>query len=81
MLGRYFPDEGPCLEVELGEAGSGFTLHLTFEAEYLLDAEGRDALVPALSRFEDDSFLDQHYPLLGPLKHFVRSSESSTTRS
>jgi hypothetical protein len=77
MLGRYFPDGEPSLEVELGRAGAGFTLHLTFEPEYLLDARGRDALIPGVSRFQEDRFLDQYSPLLGPLKHFVRSSESS----
>jgi hypothetical protein len=80
MLGRYDPDGESSLEVELGEAGSGFTLHLTFEPEYLLDARGRDALVPGLSRYEEDRFLDQYFPLLGPLKHFVRMGESSTKK-
>jgi hypothetical protein len=48
-------------------------LDLTHEYDYELDLEGREALVPALSRYERDRFLDECYSLFGPLDHFVRS--------
>jgi hypothetical protein len=59
-------------EVDLWEQGKGFTLHLEHEYDYVLDAEQREALVPALSRNERDHFLDSFYSLFGSLDHFVR---------
>lgn len=72
MLGSYQRDEGAELLVELGKVGAGFTLHLDFEPAYTLDARGRDALVPALSRYEEDTFLGQYYRFFDPLKHYTR---------
>ncbi len=72
MVARCRPEYGPELIVELSAEGAGFTLHLNFEAAYILDDARRDALVPALSRSEEDKFLDQYYWYFGPLKHYTR---------
>ena len=53
----------------------GFTLHLNFEPAYELDKEGRDSLTVALSRFEEDHFLDQYYYVFQPLSHYVKVPE------
>ena len=60
-------------EVDLWQEGKGFSLDLTHEYDYELDPERREALVPALSRNEQDHFLDAWYALFGPLDHFVRT--------
>ena len=72
MVAKCRPEYGPELVVELWEDGAGFTLHLNFEAAYMLDDAGRDALVPALSRYEEDEFLDQYYRCFGALTHYTR---------
>jgi hypothetical protein len=71
MIAHYDGYNGN-FEVDLWEEGKGFILDLTHEYDYELDAERREALVPALSRHERDSFLDEYYSLFGPLDHFVR---------
>jgi hypothetical protein len=68
MVARYRPENGPELVVELGEEGMGFTLHLNFE--YTFDAVKHDVLVPALSRYEEDDFLEQYYRYFEPFKHY-----------
>jgi hypothetical protein len=65
-------DHGSILEVELWEKEKGFSLHLTYENAYELDTDFRASLVPALSRYSEDEFLDQYYYLFYPLKHYVR---------
>lgn len=72
MVAKCRPEYGPELVVELYEEREGFTLHLNFEAAYILDYAARDALVPALSRYEEDEFLDQYYRYFGPLRHYTR---------
>lgn len=61
-------------EVDLWEEGKGFILHLDYQYDYALDLVQRETLVPAISRYERDHFLDAFYPLFlfGPLDHFVR---------
>jgi len=71
-MDSYLRDFGATLEVDLWEKGRGFSLHLTYEYTYELDKDRRDSLVPALSRHEEDAFLDQHYHLFQPLKHYTR---------
>ena len=58
--------------MDLWEEGKGFILHL--EYDYVLDSEPREALVPAISRYGRDHFLDAYYLLFGPLDHFVRTT-------
>ena len=77
MTGKYTPAEGPELVVELSEHRTGFTLHLNFETAYVLDARGRDALVPALSRYEEDDLLEQYYGFFAPLKHYTKCRSTS----
>lgn len=67
-------DYGSTIEVELWRPGKGFTLHLTYEYTYELDKEHRDSLIPALSRYEEDEFLDQYYSLFGRLRHYTKTS-------
>jgi hypothetical protein len=61
------------------EEGKGFILDLTHEYDYDLDLKRREALVPALTRFERDNFLDEYYSLFGPLDHFVRRKAQNKT--
>jgi hypothetical protein len=68
----HYNDYYENFEVDLWEHNKGFTLHLDHEYDYVLDPEQREALVPAISRNEEDHFLDSFYPLFGPLDHFVR---------
>ena len=72
MVAKYRPEEGPEIVVELWEEGMGFLLHLNFEVAYILDESERGALVPALSRYEEDDFLDQYYRYFEPLKHYTK---------
>ena len=68
----HYDDYNENFEVDLWEKSKGFILDLTHHYNYELDLEGREALVPAVSRFERDRFLDECYSLFGPLDHFVR---------
>jgi hypothetical protein len=76
----HYGDYDGFFEVELWDEGKGFILELSHEHEYELDESRREALVPAISRFERDHFLDEFYPLFGPLAHFVRRN-TQTSRS
>ena len=78
MIAKYDPQEGPRLEVELWGKRRGFRLHLTFEAQYELDRDQQDALVPALSRYREDHFLDQYYCLFEPLAHYTKAVAEQT---
>ena len=69
----HYDDYNGSFEVDLWEAGRGFILDLTHEDDYQLDPKRREALVPAITRYEADHFLDEFYPSLGPLQHFVRA--------
>jgi hypothetical protein len=59
--------------VELWETSKGFAFHLNLEPAYELDKERRDSLTVALSRFEEDHFLDAYYYLFQPLSHYVKT--------
>ena len=71
-MDSFIIDHWSTLEVELWEKEKGFSLHLTYENAYELDTDFRASLVPALSRYSEDEFLDQYYYLFYPLKHYVR---------
>ena len=73
MLATYDPADSPQLVVELWETGKGFALHLNFEPAYELDKDRHDSLTVALSRFEEDHFLDAYYYLFQPLSHYVKT--------
>jgi hypothetical protein len=72
MRATYTPEEGPSLVVELWKEGRGFCLHLSFEPDHILDQSRRDAIIPALSRYEGDEFLDQYYILFYPIRHYTK---------
>lgn len=78
MIARY-DDYNGSFEVDLWEEGKEFILDLTHEYDYELDLQRREALVPALTRYERDRFLDDYYSLFGPLDHFVRRKASNKT--
>jgi hypothetical protein len=75
----HYDDRNGIFEVDLWEEGKEFVLDLTHEYDYELDPERREALVPALSRYERDRFLDDCYSLFGPLDHFVRRRAQNKT--
>ena len=60
------------LVVQLWKKNREFTMHLTYEWKYQLDPEQRNALVPGISWWQDDDFLQQYYHIFGDLKHYVR---------
>jgi hypothetical protein len=75
----HYDDYNGIFEVDLWEEGKGFILDLTHEHDYELDSLRREALVPTLSRYERDRFLDEYYSLFGPLDHFVRRKAQNKT--
>ena len=77
MIAKYRPAESPELVVELWEEGKGFELHLNFEIGNMLDIQHRDSLVPGISRFEEDDFLDEYYHYFEPLKHYLKTGAKS----
>ena len=68
----HYDDYNGIFEVDLWEEGKGFILDLTHEYDYELDRERREALVPALSRYERDRCLDECYSLSARRHYFVR---------
>ena len=72
MPPTYDPAHSPQLVVELWAKEKGFALHLNFEPAYELDKERRDSLTIALSRFDEDQFLDAYYSMFQPLSHYVK---------
>jgi len=54
------------LEVELWDKGKGF--HLSLTLEILNNIE----LIPGISRYEEDKFLNKYYCLFYPLARYVR---------
>ena len=76
-----YDDYEGTMEVQLWGGESGFVLELLHEPAYDLDESRREALVPALSRYEEDYFLDQYYDLFGRLKHYTREETSAEPSS
>jgi len=60
------------MEISLWKDGSGFVLQLQHEGAYDLDEARREALIPALSQYAEDTFLDSYHPLFGRLSHYTR---------
>ena len=59
-------------KIELWKDKIGFELELVYEAEYELDQFNRESIIPALSRNENDQFLDEYTGLFGNLKHYTK---------
>ena len=68
MTAKYYPEHSPCLDIELGEEGSGFCLSLDFD---FTSTEYRE-IQPAIDRIATDNYLDQYYHCLGKLEKFHR---------
>ncbi len=66
--------------VHLWESGKGFELALHHEETYDLDPFQREAIVPSLTRFAADDFLDQYYDLFGHLQHFTKINSSDSLK-
>jgi hypothetical protein len=49
-----------------------------YQYSYDLDKDRRNLLVPAVSRFESDDFLDQYFQLFGHLGYFIRSEHPNS---
>ena len=71
----HYEDYNEDFRVDLWKDGKWLILHLDREYDYVLDSEQRAVLVPSISRYERDRFLDAYYSLFGPLDHFVRTAE------
>lgn len=71
MIGTCDAEYG--LVAELWKKGKGFSLHLDFKSHFEPDEENRDALSVGVSHSEKDDFLEEYYPLLGPLRHYVKA--------
>ena len=71
-MSANYDDYNGTFIVELWKEGKGFYLHLDYEYTYLLDKLKRDSLVPGISRYEEDDFLDEYYHLFGNLKHYTK---------
>jgi hypothetical protein len=78
-ISAHSDDDSGIVEVDLWEEGKGFILDLTHEYDYELDLDRGEALVPTLSRYERDRFLDECYSIFGPLGHFVRRKAQNNT--
>ena len=58
--------------IVLWEEGKGFELELHHEGKRELDKFKRESLIPAITRYEEDDFLNKYYKLFGNLKDFTR---------
>jgi len=71
-MSSVYDDYSGEFSVDLWEHGKGFELDLNYEETYVLDKLQRESLIPSLTRYEDDNFLDQYYGLFGNLNHFTK---------
>jgi hypothetical protein len=76
-MAAHYDDHYGTFEVEFGEERKGFILDFSREYDYELQPERHEAVVPSLSRYERDRFLDECYSSFGPLDHFVRGKEQN----
>ena len=72
MTGHYNPIESPELVVDLADPDSGFCLNLLYEDYLAINGIVQAALVPSISRYEEDAFLDQYYVMLGSLNTYTK---------
>jgi hypothetical protein len=68
--------DGADFVVNLWPPGRRFSLHLSYEPDFVLESRRREALTVGVSRDERLSFLDQYYDVLGGLDHFVREADN-----
>ena len=70
MPARYYPGEGPSLEVALGR--EGFVLDLGYESAYELLPGRPEALTVGIGRRMGDRVAEGHSPFFMPLDPYVR---------
>ncbi len=61
--------------IELWKHGKGFNLDLTYLDDFVLKKQKIEELVPAISRYEKDHFLDKYYKIFGNLKNFQKNTQ------
>ena len=77
MIGRYQPEWGPSLDVELSNKGNGFCLSLDFHFE-----DGNyNTISPSIIRDEKDNHLDKYYYLFGALSSYHRQSNNGANKA
>jgi len=73
----HYDDYNEDFRVDLWEEGKGLMLHLDHEYDYVLDSEQREALEPAISRYERDRFWMRITHCFGPLDHFFSNNRTT----
>ena len=61
-------------DVQLWELEKDFCLNLHYDNSNF-DDESEEMLVPSLTRYEKDNFLDSHYDLFGGLSTYKKEKE------
>lgn len=64
-------------DVQLWELEKDFCLNLHYDNSNF-DDESEEMLVPSLTRYEKDNFLDSHYDLFGGLSTYKKEKEQTT---
>lgn len=77
----HHEDYNEDFRVGLWKEGKGFIVHLDHEYDYVLDSERREVLVPSISRYEQDRFLDPYHPLFGPLDQSKFKTKGTVVRN
>jgi hypothetical protein len=76
MIGRYHPEWGPSLDIELSNKGDGFCLSLDFHFE-----DGNyNTIAPSIIRNEKDSYLKKYYHLFGALSSYHRQNDNGANK-
>lgn len=77
MIGRYHPERGPSLDIELSNDGNGFLLSLDFHFE-----DGNyNTIAPSIIRNEKDSHLEKYYHLFGVLSSYHRQNDNGANKA
>jgi hypothetical protein len=77
MIGRYHPEWGPSLDIELSNNGDGFCLSLDFHFE-----DGNyNTVAPSIIRDEKDTHLDKYYYLFGALSSYHKQSNNGANKA
>jgi len=74
MIGRYCPEWGPSLIVELSNMRDGFALSLDF---HFFEGDNYDTISPSIIRNENEDHLDKYYHLFGALRAYHKQSNNS----
>jgi hypothetical protein len=77
MIGRYHPEWGPSLDIELSNKGDEFCLSLDFHFE---DGD-YNTIAPSIIRNEEDDHLAKYYNLFGALSSYHRQSNNGANNA